>query len=68
MYFKPRYLMICFCIPSSLFINPVFSKEEIEKVEVIGHRNQALDQPTLETEKLLAVAGIDGDPLAAVFS
>jgi outer membrane receptor protein involved in Fe transport len=42
--------------------------EKVEVVEVVGQRNQALTTPTLATEKLMAVAGIDGDPLAAVFS
>ncbi|MDU0353629.1 TonB-dependent receptor [Paraglaciecola aquimarina] len=67
MYCKPNYLMICLFLPMSL-ISQTIQAEELEKVEVIGQRNQAQSHPTLETEKLLAVAGIDGDPLAAVFS
>ena len=44
------------------------STTEVETVEIVGQRNQAHSEPTIETEKLLSVAGIDGDPLAAVFS
>lgn len=59
-------------IALTLFSTAVSSQENeqtpIEKVEVIGQRNQAHTEPTLETEKMLQIAGIDGDPLAAVFS
>jgi len=48
------------------------TKESInEKTEVIvveGRRNQALTEVTPETEKLLRIAGLDHDPLSAVFS
>ncbi|WP_158965958.1 TonB-dependent siderophore receptor [Paraglaciecola sp. L3A3] len=82
MYIKPSYLMIGIFIPSSLLINTVLAgqinitevggiegeKVEVEKFEIVGQRNQAQSLPSLETEKLLAVAGIDGDPIASVFS
>ena len=40
----------------------------IEKIEVQGRRNQANSEVSVETEKLLAIAGLDHDPLNAVFS
>ena len=42
--------------------------KEIEKIEVTGRRNQALTEVTPHTEKLLKIAGIDNDPLNAVYS
>lgn len=43
-------------------------EQAIEKMEVVGQRNQALTEPSAETKKLLAVAGIDGDPINSVYS
>lgn len=45
------------------------NKEEvIETIEVEARRNQPNTEMTFETEKLMKIAGIDKDPLAAVFS
>lgn len=41
---------------------------DIETISVEGRRNQANTEVSVETEKLLKVAGIDNDPLSAVFS
>ena len=43
-------------------------KPIIEQIEVIGRRNQANSEVSLKTEKLLAIAGLDHDPLNSVFS
>ncbi|MFC3120885.1 TonB-dependent receptor plug domain-containing protein [Agaribacter flavus] len=40
----------------------------IEKIHVRGSRNSPSTEPTEETQRLLATAGIDNDPLAAIFS
>jgi len=40
----------------------------IERIEVSGRRNQANTQVTLETQKLLKIAGLDHDPLSSVYS
>ncbi len=42
--------------------------DAIEKIEVQGRRNQAYTDVSVETEKLLAIAGLDHDPLNSVFS
>jgi outer membrane receptor protein involved in Fe transport len=42
--------------------------DSIEKIEVTGRRNQANSNVSIETEKLLAIAGLDHDPLNAVYS
>ncbi|MBT0586133.1 TonB-dependent receptor plug domain-containing protein [Alteromonas oceanisediminis] len=42
--------------------------KDVEKIEITGKRNQAYTEPTEETERLLSIAGLDGDPLNAVFS
>lgn len=42
--------------------------EQTETIEVRGRRNQAHTEMTEETEKLLSIAGLDHDPLSAVFS
>lgn len=42
--------------------------EDIEKIEVNGRRNQANTDVSVETEKLLSIAGLDNDPLNSVFS
>jgi len=42
--------------------------QEIEKITVNGRRNQANTEVTVETEKLLKIAGLDNDPLSAVYS
>ncbi|WP_077339219.1 TonB-dependent receptor [Pseudocolwellia agarivorans] len=39
-----------------------------EVITVEGRRNQALTELTPETEKLLSIAGLDHDPLSAVYS
>jgi hypothetical protein len=47
------------------------SEQKDENTEVIvveGRRNQALSEVTPETEKLLKIAGLDHDPLSAVYS
>lgn len=41
---------------------------DIEKIAVQGRRNKADTEVTYETQQLLNVAGIDHDPLGAVFS
>ena len=43
-------------------------EKPIEKIEVTGRRNQAHTEVTVATEKLLNIAGIDNDPLNAVYS
>lgn len=43
-------------------------EQDIEKMQIVGQRNQALTEPTEETQKLMKVAGIDGDPINAVYS
>lgn len=58
----------CLIFSSLTLFSSLIYADKVEKVEVVGQRNQALTTPTLATEKLMAVAGIDGDPLAAVFS
>ncbi|GHF79238.1 TonB-dependent receptor [Thalassotalea marina] len=40
----------------------------IETIEVTGRRNQPNTEVSLATEKLLAIAGIDNDPLNSVYS
>jgi hypothetical protein len=62
------FVPIALIFSSLTFFSPLVVADEVEKVEVIGQRNQALTEVSLATEKLIAVAGIDGDPLAAVFS
>lgn len=42
--------------------------QEIETIKVEVRRNQANSEMTYETQQLMKVAGIAGDPLAAVFS
>jgi len=44
------------------------SSEEIETIVVNGARNQAYTEVTIETEKLLKIAGLDNDPISAVYS
>ena len=39
-----------------------------EVIQVVGRRNQANSDMTLETEQLMSVAGIGNDPLSAVYS
>ncbi|XPF96276.1 TonB-dependent receptor [Colwellia sp. RE-S-Sl-9] len=39
-----------------------------EVITIEGRRNQALTELTPETEKLLSIAGLDHDPLSAVYS
>mgnify|MGYP000162103604 FL=1 len=46
----------------------VLTDTAIEKIEVKGRRNQANSEISAETEKLLAIAGLDHDPLNSVFS
>jgi hypothetical protein len=41
---------------------------QLEVLIVNGQRNKLNTEPSEETAKLLSIAGIDGDPLAAVFS
>lgn len=59
-------------ITSSLYANEKNQSENvddtIEKIEVHGRRNQANTEVSVETEKLLAIAGLDNDPLNSVFS
>ena len=43
-------------------------KEDGQVVKVIGSRNRANTEVDEDTKKLLKVPGIDGDPLAAVYS
>lgn len=50
----------------SLALDP--QAENTEVISILGHRNQANTEPTEETLKLLKIAGIDNDPLSAVFS
>lgn len=42
--------------------------DSIEKIEVTGRRNQANSEVSVETQKLLDIAGLDGDPLNSVYS
>ena len=42
--------------------------KDIEVIEVSGRRNQANSEMTAETEQLMSVAGLGGDPLSAVYS
>lgn len=42
--------------------------KDTEVITVEGRRNQALTELTPETEKLLSIAGLDHDPLSAVYS
>ncbi len=41
---------------------------QVEEVIVIGREQESLTEPTLQTQKLFAVAGAEGDPLQAIFS
>ncbi|MFT4927681.1 MAG: hypothetical protein ACI8WB_003794 [Phenylobacterium sp.] len=47
---------------------PLSQAPAIEKITVEGKRNQANSEINYETEQLLNIAGIDNDPLGAVFS
>ena len=42
--------------------------KDIEVIEVSGRRNQANTEMTAQTEQLMSVAGLGGDPLSAVYS
>lgn len=42
--------------------------ETVETIEVTGQRNSAQSEVTAETQKLLEVAGLNNDPLNAVYS
>lgn len=44
------------------------AEKSIETINVEGRRNQANTEVSIETEKMLNIAGIDNDPLSAVFS
>lgn len=57
-----------FILPTVSLLHLSTSAEEVEKLEVLGQRNQAQSEPTINTKQLMAIAGIAGDPLAAVFS
>ena len=46
----------------------IADNSEFEVLTVTGQRNKLNTEPSEETSKLLSIAGIDGDPLAAVFS
>ena len=68
-------LAIASCLTTPLYAKGVNDDEKnavdndtIEKIEVTGRRNQAHTEVTVETEKLLNIAGIDNDPLNAVYS
>ena len=66
---------IALTVCSILTATPLFAsdlekpqQDAIEVIEVNGKRNQANSEVTLETEKLLKIAGLDHDPLGAVYS
>ena len=42
--------------------------EPIEVIEIVSRRNQANTEVSFETQKLLKIAGLDHDPLSAVYS
>lgn len=44
------------------------SVKDVEKINITGNRNRPNSEPTEQTQQLLAIAGIDSDPLAAAFS
>ncbi|MDP2562558.1 TonB-dependent receptor [Psychrobium sp. 1_MG-2023] len=44
------------------------ANKPVEVIEVQGQRNAPLTEVSVQTQKLLNVAGIDNDPLSAVFS
>ncbi|GLX77820.1 hypothetical protein tinsulaeT_11600 [Thalassotalea insulae] len=48
--------------------SPAKLDDTIETIEVQARRNQANTEVSIETEKLLAIAGLDHDPLNSVFS
>lgn len=64
--------LVSLVLPCSVLAGPNYADpaliNDIEKIEVTGRRNQAYSEPTEQTEKMLAIAGLDGDPLSAVFS
>ncbi|MEW6989243.1 TonB-dependent receptor [Colwelliaceae bacterium 6441] len=72
-----RNLLTLIILANCSIACPTFANEQnqqekadntIEKIEVVGRRNQANTEVSIETEKLLAIAGLDHDPLNAVFS
>lgn len=74
---KPSRLPLCLCsavicIPlqaiSAQTPDEEVKKQDVETLEIRGARNQANDEMNVETRKLMKVAGLDNDPLAAVFS
>ena len=64
--------------PSLAFSNESFQEEKvkdikakvepIEVIEVVSRRNQANTEVSFETQKLLKIAGLDHDPLSALYS
>jgi outer membrane receptor protein involved in Fe transport len=64
--------------PSFAFANKSFQEEKainikakvepIEVIEVVSRRNQANTEVSFETKKLMKIAGLDHDPLSAVYS
>ncbi|GBL05206.1 TonB-dependent siderophore receptor [Glaciecola sp. KUL10] len=52
----------------SIAVSNATNENELEILTVKGQRNKLNSEPSEETVKLLNIAGIDGDPLAAVFS
>ena len=41
---------------------------QVERMEVSGRRNQAQSEPSEQTERLLSVAGLMGDPMEAIYT
>ncbi|TRY28910.1 TonB-dependent receptor [Aliiglaciecola sp. M165] len=67
---QPTTLYLSAITALTLFSPKLIADEvlTIERLNIVGQRNQPLTQVSEETQKLLDVPGIDGDPLAAVFS
>lgn len=63
--FNSLALAICTVLSPNLIAKET---SDVEKLSIMGQRNQPLTEVSEETQKLLRVPGIDGDPLASVFS
>jgi hypothetical protein len=56
-------------LPKQVESKIINSSEELtEVIEVFSRRNQANTEVSVETQKLLKIAGLDHDPLSAVYS
>ncbi|MET1254468.1 TonB-dependent receptor plug domain-containing protein [Aliikangiella maris] len=54
--------------PALLISSELNQRDHEKTIEIYGQRNRALSEVDEETKKLLQVPGINGDPLAAIYS